>query len=663
MTTEHVTDDRLRSDDAVTFEVIKNGLETLVDEMGDEVLRTCYSFVLWSRDFSCALLDREGNLIIHGKQDLPAHIGTLHFHTQVILREFGDDIHEGDAFLTNDPYGPGGVHLNDVVVLRPLFHDGALIAFALCKGHWADIGGSVPGSFDVRARDIYREGLRIPAIRIWSKGRLLADIADMCVSNTRQPDDARGDLLAQNEATRVAERELGRIIGRYGVDAVLRTFDQVQDYSERMVRAAIRDLPDGVWETEQWLDGYPDVAAEGLLPVRVRLEVKDDSIHYDLSGSHPTVPLFLNSAFGLTMSALYLGTRMFIPGIPFNAGFYRGITAHLPEDSIVHPSMPAAVAGGGSGATDKVVNALCELWSQVVPERALAPSFNLEYLLIGGRDGRPGRDSSFMWYDWMAGGWGGRNGRDGFSGLACTYCASLALQPVEGQELLAPVVMTDHEFMVDSGGPGRSRGGVGVSKGATVGDADGAVMSYMCDRGRAVINGSLGGLPSYPHGAWVRSPGETQSRYLGTMFSDMPVAAGDVVWRPSAGGGGYGDPLERDPAAVAEDVADGYVSVERARKDYGVVVQVVDADLAEYAVDDAATEAERESIRGARAGWLSEPADEVAARYRAGDVDIYDALRQYGVILDWGTGELLEKTTETFRRMMLERTSSYWSQP
>lgn len=645
--------------DAVTFEVLMNGLETLVDEMGEQVLRSCYSFVIWSRDFSCALLDREGELVMHGNQDLPAHVGTLGFHARHILATFAGDIHAGDVFLTNDPYG-GGVHLNDVCVVRPLFDGGELIAFALCKGHWADMGGSVPGSFDVTAREIFREGLRIPAIRIVDSGKLRRDIVELCVGNTRQPADAEGDLYAQVEATRVAERELARLIARYGKATVLETFEEVQSYTERVARTAIGRLPDGVWETEQWLDGYPEIDREGLIPVRVRLEINGDAIHYDLTGSHQTLPMFLNGAFGVSTSGLYVGTKMFFPGIPMNAGFQRVVSVHLPADTIVNPKWPAAVAGGGSGAVDKIVCAVCELWSQVTPERALAPSFNLEYLLLGGRDGRSASDRSFMWYDWMAGGWGSRNGEDGLNGTSPTYCSSLALQPVEGQERLAPLVTTEHEFLTDSGGPGRFRGGVGVTKGVTLANAQDSVLSYMCDRGRAITNGIAGGLPSYPHGVWLQSAGEAVPRYLGTMFSDLTVASGDTIRRPASGGGGYGDPLQRDATAVLEDVIDGYVSIERARKDYGVVISTVDEELSQYCVDEEATAVERSAIAAHRLGWLSQSAHDVAARYRDGELDVLDVIRRYGVILHWGTGTLLERSTEQFRSMLQERAAAYW---
>jgi len=264
-----------------------------------------------------------------------------------------------------------------------------------------------------------------------------------------------------------------------------------------------------------------------------------------------------------------------------------------------------------------------------------------------------------MWYDWMVGGWGGRNGKDGSNCTAPLFGVGLAVQPLEGQERLSPVVTTGHEIVTDSGGPGLYRGGCGVEKGGTLTDAERTVMSYCCDRARSITWGINGGLPSLPHGVWLNK-GSEQERFLGAVFSNVPVGPGDTFTRPSAGGGGFGDPLERDPERVKEDVADGYVSIKRALEDYGVVVNEVDAELAEYEVDRAATDRERDRIRAERPRWLDEDPEEVAQRYRDGQLDSLDLVRHYGVIVDWGTGELLPRTTDMFRSMLRRRSAAYW---
>ena len=640
--------------DPVTFEVLKNAFVNAVDQMGEQILRTCHSFVIYARDFSSALCNAEGATIMQGNQDIAVHVGTLHYTAKAVIDAFAGDIHPGDVFLINDPYA-GGTHFNDARIVRPIFVDGKIIAYSQSCGHWADMGGSVPGSFDITARDHFGEGLRITPIRIWDKGRYLGDIVRMIASNTRAPGDIIGDLHAQAEATRVCEREILRLVEKYGKDTVLTAFDEVQDYVERLTRQRIAELPDGVWQTEDYIDFDPN-EGEGLVPIKVKMTIEGDQLTYDLSGSHASVGTFLNAAFGSAFSAVIAGTKTFFPDVPLNAGFYRAVQVDLgPVGSVVNAAWPTAVTGFCAGPHEKIMNSIFELWSVLKPERALACSFNLEYLLVGGRDGRTAEKNYFMWYDWMAGGWGGRNGRDGSNCTSPVFGVGLAVQPLEGQERLSPVITTEHSILKDSGGPGLYRGGCGVQKGGTLTRAEGAVISYACDRARSVVWGIGGGLPSIPHGVWLNG------EFLGAVFSNVDLKQGDVFTRPSAGGGGYGDPLARDPEAVKEDVADDYVSIERALKDYGVVIREVDADLALYEVDAAATAEARAGIRAARKGWLSEPAEGIAARYRAGELDAMDCLRQHGVILDWGTGALFPNTTVTFREMLHRRAVPHWA--
>ncbi|MDQ6730548.1 MAG: hydantoinase B/oxoprolinase family protein [Actinomycetota bacterium] len=650
-----------RTLDPVTFEVLKNAFVTVVDEMAEQILRTCHSFVIYSRDFSCALCDAQGNTVMQGSQDIAVHVGTLHLKAKAVLEDFGDDIHEGDVFAVNDPYR-GGTHFPDVSLIRPVFADGKMIALAQANGHWADVGGSVPGSFDVGATDHFGEGLRIPPLRVVDRGVTRNDVIAMIASNSRSPGDILGDCHAQIEATRVAESELFRLIVKYGRDTVVAAFGEVQDYVERLTRARITELNDGTWETVDYIDFDPG-SGEGLVAIRLKLTIAADELHYDLSGSDPAIASFLNSGAGVAFSGAIASAKTFLPEIPLNSGFYRAITVDVgPEGSVVNAGWPIAVTGSVSGAYEKIMNAGFELWSQILPERAMACCFNLEYLLVGGRDARSGDRPFFMWYDWMAGGWGGRQGRDGQDCTSPVFGVGLAVQPLEGQERLTPVLTSQHEIIADSGGPGQYRGGVGVRKGGRLTQVDGAVMSYCCDRARSVTWGISGGLPSIPHGVWLNR-GTDRERFLGANFSGVPVTEGDFFERPSSGGGGLGDPLTRDPQAVLEDVEDGYVTVGRAAIDYGVVVEEVDRDLAEYRIDEDATDALRAEQRKSRVGKLNENADSVAERFRSGELDTMDLVRHYGIVLDWGTGELLERTTEQYREMLRRRSAACWSVP
>jgi len=648
-----------RSLDPVTFEVLKNAFTTSVDLMSEQILRTCYSFVIYSRDFSSALCDAKGNTVMQGSQDIAVHVGTLHFQCQAVLEQFGDDIHPGDVFAINDPYR-GGTHFNDVSFIRPIFVDDEIIAFAQNKGHWADIGGNVPGSFDVNATEHFGEGLRIPAIRIFDRGTFRYDVAALLVENTRSPGVSLGDLHAQSEATAVCERDILRLVERYGKDTIVAAMEEVQDYVETLVRKRVAELPDGEWTTTDYLDSDPG-RGEGLVPIVVTLRIEGDQIHYDLEGSAPAVASFLNSGYGTTHSALYAGTKTFFPDVPLNSGFYRAVSADIGEEgSVVNAGWPHAVTGFCSGPYEKIMNAIFEIWSGLMPDRALAGCFNLEYLLVGGRDARSPEKPYFMWYDWMAGGWGGRSDRDGSGTSAPVFGVGLAVQPVEGQERLSPVLTTRHAIATDSGGPGRFRGGVGIEKGGTLTDAERTVISYCCDRARSITWGLEGGLPSTPHVVWLNKDTEDET-FLGSVFSSAPVGPGDSFVRPSAGGGGFGDPLEREPAEVLEDVIDGYVSLDRAAKDYGVVVEAIDPELDAYRLDTDATTRLRDEIRASRRGWIEEDPEDVARRYREGELDTLDLVRRYAVIVDWGTGELLPETTREYREAFVRRSAKAWT--
>lgn len=644
--------------DPVTFEVLKNSFITSVDQMGEQILRTCYSFVIYNHDFSSALHDASGECAAQGNADIAVHVGTLHFTCKDVMRHFEGDMHEGDVYAINDPYA-GGTHFSDVRLIRPIFADGRIIAFSQSNGHWSDVGGSVPGSFDVSAREMFKEGLRITPVRLFDKGRFCKDVAHLIASNTRDPASIIGDIQAQAQATQVCEREILRLVGKYGRDTVETGLAAVQDYVERSARQRIAALPDGEWETVDFIDRDP-AGGEGMIPIRIKMTIRGDKAIYDFTGSHPTIGSIYNSAFGTTFSAVAAGMKTFFPDLPLNSGFYRCFEIIAPEGSIVDAKWPIAVTGFLM-PFEKIMNAIYEMWSKLMPERALACAFNLEYLLTGGLDARTADKPIFMFYDWLPGGWGGRNGKDGSNVTTACFGTGMMAQPVEGQERANPIITTECEILRDSPGPGRWRGGAGVVKTSRMLEAEKTVISYICDRERAVVWGVDGGLPSMPHGLTLKRAGSNEEERLGSIFSDVPIGEGDIFSRPTAGGGGFGDPLERDPALVVEDVKDDYVSVERAAKDYGVVIRTIDAELCAYEVDAAATDALRATIRDARVAMARLDPEIVAQRYQAGEIDALDAIRQHAVILDWGTGALLPESTRQFREVFERRSVANWA--
>ncbi|RUY96394.1 hydantoinase B/oxoprolinase family protein, partial [Mesorhizobium sp. M7A.F.Ca.CA.001.12.2.1] len=396
--------------DPETFEVLKNSFITTVDQMAEQMLRTCYSFVIYNRDFSNALHDADGNSVAQGNYDIAVHVGTLHNTCKEVIRVFEGDMAPGDVYAINDPYA-GGTHFSDVRLVRPIFDEDKLIGFSQSNGHWSDLGGSVPGSFDVTARDMFREGLRITPLRLFQRGRFCSDVANMIAANTRDPASIIGDIHSQAQATQAAERELLRLVKKYGRGQVMRGMEEVQDYVERAVRKRLAELPDGTWETVDYIDR--DLGAgEGMIPIRIKMTIKGDTIHYDFTGSHSTIASMYNSAPGATFSAVVAGMKTFFPDLPLNSGFYRMIEVTAPKNSIVSAEWPVAVTGFLM-PFEKIMNAIFEMWSKIMPERAIACAFNLEYLLAGGRDARKPEKPIFMFYEWLPGGWGGRNGKDG----------------------------------------------------------------------------------------------------------------------------------------------------------------------------------------------------------------------------------------------------------
>jgi len=652
-----MTSDQTTPLDPVTFEVLKNSFITAVDQMAEQMLRTCYSFVIYNRDFSNGLHDADGNSVAQGNQDIAVHVGTLHFTCKDVIRTFDGEMKPGDVYAINDPYA-GGTHFSDVRLIRPIFDDDTLIAFSQSNGHWSDLGGSVPGSFDVSARDMFREAVRITPVRLFRAGEFCHDVAGMIAANTRDPGSIIGDIHSQAQATQVAEREILRLVKKYGRGQVLQGMNEVQDYVERAARQRIAALPDGTWETVDYIDRDPG-SGEGMIPIRVKMTIKGDSIHYDFTGSHPTIASIYNSAPGATFSAVVAGMKTFFPDLPLNSGFYRMIGITAPENSVVSAQWPVAVTGFLM-PFEKIMNAIFEMWSKIMPERAIACAFNLEYLLAGGRDLRSPEKPIFMFYEWLPGGWGGRNGKDGSDVTTACFGTGLMSQPNEGNERVNPTRTTEFQILRDSAGPGKWRGGTGVQKTSVLLDSENAVMSYICDRERAVVWGVEGGLPSMPHGLSIRREGEENAKWLGSVFSDYPVFTGDEFARPTAGGGGFGDPLERDPDAVMEDVIDDYVSIERAAKDYGVVIKEIDADLCEYEIDRAATGTLRANLRSNRVAWARMAPEEVSDLYKKGEIDVLDVVRRHAVILDWETGDVLLKTTEQFRESFEKRTVAHW---
>lgn len=570
--------------DPLTLEVIQNALASVADEMALMVMRSAYSPVVRdTMDYSTALCDRHGRVVAQGLT-LAVQLGTFPTVMRHVLEEHGDTTQPGDVFVTNDPYGYGGQHLPDIYVIQPIFVDGALEGWSATMAHHSDVGGLAPGSIAVHASEIYQEGLRIPLLKLHDAGRENTTLLAILEKNTRQPTQVLGDVRAQLAACRAGERGLTEIVRRYGTSTAHAYMDELQRLGERLMRAEIAALPDGETRFVDWIDGVGDDPRPLRVEVAVRIE--GDELSIDFAGTEPQVDASVNCPVGMIDAACYCAVRGIAQReIPNCEGYMRPIAIHAPEGTIVNPVLPASCGARGVVGY-RVYDALMGALAQIAPDRVVAAGEGGPTLIaIGGyENGRP-----YVTTEVIVGTWGARAGKDGLEGVS-NPLANLSNQPVELVEADLPLEVVRYELVPDSGGAGRFRGGLAFLR------------EYRLRGERAVLTIRSDRRVHPPYGL---SGGDPGGRSANTLVSDgaehalpgMPTAAvglrrGDVYRHVSAGGGGVGPALERDPARVLEDVLDGKVTPEAARDRYGVVLAA-----GPPAVDEPATKTLREGTR------------------------------------------------------------------
>jgi N-methylhydantoinase B len=550
--------------DPITFEVVKNAFIALADELAITVVRTAHSQVVRdSMDFSTAICDAHGRVVAQGL-GIPLHLGAIPDAMDALLQRFGGDIHPGDVFAFNDP-DAGGMHLPDIFVIKPVFAGVALVGYAACVAHHAEIGGRVPGGNAVDSTEIFQEGLQIPPLKLYDRGRLNETLMEILLRNVRIPDVVRGDLDAQLAACHTGEQGLLDLVDRYSLDEVVALADEILGYTEGLVRAEIDRLPDGDYEFEDHIDD--DGFGSGPIPIRVRIRISGDELTADFAGTSPQVRSALNATPSFAKSAVYTGLKAVLPAdIPSNAGFQRPVTVTIPEGSILAPRRPAPRAARGlTGfrAVDAVLGAL----AQAAPERVCAAGEGGATMIgIGGTraDGEP-----FVFVDFMCGGWGARPDRDGIDG-ASALAANLANVPVEEIELNQPVRVRRYGFEPDTGGAGRWRGCLSVVRELEFREQRG-LLQIRSDR-RDFLPYGLGGGRAGTPSSNVLDP-DADARRLPTNAT-CEIGAGTVFRHTTAGGGGHGDPAERLVADVLADVLDEKLTAEYALREYGVAVDL-----------------------------------------------------------------------------------------
>jgi N-methylhydantoinase B len=565
--------------DPVTFDLVRNTLESIVDDMALTIVRTAYSNVVRDNmDFSTGFCDRDGQLVAQGLT-IPMHLGSIPDAMASMIATNGGEVAPGDIWIMNDPY-EGGMHLPDIFIVKPIFSGAArLVGYAVTIAHHTDVGGRVAGSNASDSTEIYQEGLRIPPLRLYQRGTPNTVLLKLVEKNVRVPDKVLGDLNAQIAACRIGESRFLELIDKYGEQQLAHYLDSLLDYTERRVRHELRQIPDGTYVFVDHIDD--DGIEPDPLALRVTLTIRDDTLHADFAGTSPQVKGAINATFSVTKSMVYAAVRCLLStDIPNNAGMFRPITVSAPPASLVNPVLPASVAARGLTAFrlgDTVLGAL----AQALPERAVAAGEGGNTgISIGGyyADRTP-----FIYVEFICGCWGARASKDGIDGVTNIF-SDLSNNPVEMTEAEYPLLIEAYELIPDSGGPGRWRGGMGVRKRFRFLEQE-AVLQVRSDRRRFQPYGLDSGRPGAPSRNDLIRGGQTQP--MPTKFTTL-IHSGDIFDHHQAGGGGYGDTCERDPALVLADVRDGRVTLDWARRDYGVVI-----DRESLTVDEAATAAER----------------------------------------------------------------------
>jgi N-methylhydantoinase B len=569
--------------DPITFEVLRNGLDAIADEMAYTIVRSARSTMIKDcMDYSASLCTANGDLIAQAV-NIPVMMCSIPDALEVVVKKFKDNLFPDDCIILSDPY-EGGSHLPDIFMFTPVFHAGRLIAFSATCAHHADVGGMAPGSAATEAFEIYQEGLRIPAVKLYERGKPNAALYETILRNVRFPKTLHADLEAQRAANTIGERELMRLVDRYGDNTLVAAMESLLDYSERLCREAIRAMPDGVYEFTDFVD--EDGIGPDPIPIRLKLTIKGDRVIADFTESSKQVRSSLNCSLSVTKASAYTAIKCFCDNeFPPNSGFFRPIEVIAPVGSLLNVAYPGATFMRGL-TIYRINNTLFGALAQAMPERAIAADEGGTSIVL--MEGRDDSDERFLYMETISGAWGARANRDGID-CASNVTGLQSNTPVEILETEYPLEVVQYGFVPDSGGAGRHRGGVGLVREYRF-MAEKGTLQMRADRVRFAPYGLFGGEPAGKSGNIFDPYGASTA--LEAKVKNRPIRRNDVVRHTLAGGGGYGWPFERSVDAVVDDVRDGKVTVKAARDLYGVALNDVTLE-----VDEKATARLREALR------------------------------------------------------------------
>ena len=547
--------------DPITLTVIWNGLLAIAEEMGSTLRRTAFSeAVREGEDFSTGVFDIQARLVAQGNFT-PGHLGSMPYVVRTVLEYFPiADLHPGDAILLNDSFLGSG-HFPDCFLVSPAFLNNEVIGFVCTTAHHIDVGGAAPGSQKVHGvTEAFQEGLRILPIRLIRAGEFDADILRIILGNVRAPEKVRGDLRAQANANRAGVVRLEELHSQYGRDVTESAFDEILERSEKRMRELIGNMPDGVYSFDDQMDDY----GPGTPPIKVAVDVtiNGNVIEVDFSRSSDQVPAALNSYINYTRAYTFFAVKVYCDALlPQNDGGMRPIIAKARPGSFFNPTFPAP-SGGRAALQIRIFDAINGALAKAMPNRAMGAFSHWSNPNIGGLDPETGKP--FVMYDLMFGGYGGRSDKDGAEALAPVMnCRNI---PVEVHETHNPVRIHCLELIQDTGGAGKYRGGLGLRKDIEL-LAEEAIMTGLGDRHDTQPYGIFGGKAG-ARAETILNP-DTHAQTLGSK-DVTSLKRGDIVSFRLAGAGGYGPPAERDLKAIKRDIADGYISVNAAARDYGV---------------------------------------------------------------------------------------------
>jgi len=560
--------------DPITFEVLRNAFEFTCGRMTTILQRTSFSPILSDMlDFSNAIYDADLRLI--GQSGNPVHLAAMQYSADASIQKFPiAEMRAGDVIVLNDPY-QGGSHINDITFTMPVFLDGELLGFAVSRGHWMDLGGGAAGG-QAFGTHVASEGLRLPPTKLYENYVIREEIFDILVCNTRTPHFIRGDLQGHLGGLKAAETELQRLALRYGVATLAAGMNQVISYTEKIVRAAIEEIPDGVYTGEDYADC--DGFSDDPVPVKVTLIIAGSDITIDFSGSAPIVKGAINSPMANTASAAFYSLQFFLaPHAPSNYGMLIPLALKLPDDCWLNAKWPAPVVGCTTLTSSKITSAIWQALAKAIPERVTGSTFaECNWFVAATRD-RQGVTDVFS--DLPAGGWGGTPYGDGMS-VTMDPLGNCMNMPAETAELLFPIEYESFELRQDSAGAGKYRGGLGaVFKVRFLCEAELSMETSRTKEGTPGANG--GGRSAVQRSQKLDEDGtptviggmNDDGEWTNPLLAAYPFSYGEQFMFESTGGGGWGAPFERPPETVLEDVLEEYISIDAARSQYGVVIE------------------------------------------------------------------------------------------